>query len=179
MRHRKVNRKLGRESHQRIALLRSLCSSLVKYEKIRTTLQKAKELRKVVEKAITLAKKDGAEKNPVLLKFFHSSHDKEIIGRDKIKKFVSNLSKEVREKTLKFLKDPIKNEKPEFILEYLKPEGERKNGPKILRIEGLITKLVKRIAPRFKDVSGGYTKIFKTGFRRGDAAEMAVIQFAK
>ena len=57
MRHKKTGRKFGRESHQRIALLRSLCTSLVKYEKIETTLQKAKDLRREIEKALTIAKK--------------------------------------------------------------------------------------------------------------------------
>jgi len=57
MRHKKIGRKFGRESHQRLALLRSLCTSLVKYEKIETTLQKAKDLRREIEKAVTIAKK--------------------------------------------------------------------------------------------------------------------------
>ena len=56
MRHQIKLRKFGRESHQRKALLRSLCTSLVKYEKIETTLAKAKDLRRVIEKAVTLAK---------------------------------------------------------------------------------------------------------------------------
>ena len=46
MRHQKTMRKFGRESHQRKALLRSLCTSLVKYERIETTLQKAKDLKR-------------------------------------------------------------------------------------------------------------------------------------
>ena len=57
MRHKKSGRKFGRESHQRKALLRSLCTSLVKYEKIETTVQKAKDLRREIEKAVTIAKK--------------------------------------------------------------------------------------------------------------------------
>ena len=60
MRHQIKLRKFGRESHQRKALLRSLCTSLVKYEKIETTLAKAKDLRRVIEKAVTLAKNYNA-----------------------------------------------------------------------------------------------------------------------
>ena len=180
MRHRKIGRKFGRESHQRLALLRSLCSSMVKYEKIQTTLPKAKDLRRVIEKAVTLAKSDGAEKKNELLNYFHSSQDKEIVGRDKIKKYLSNLPTELREQTEKFFKDPKKNPKPGFVLEYLSAErSEKKRAPRILRVEGILTKLVKRIAPRFKDISGGYTRIYKLGPRRGDAAEMAVIEFTK
>jgi large subunit ribosomal protein L17 len=178
MRHRKVGRKFGRESHQRTALLRSLSSSLIKYEKIVTTVPKAKDLRRYIERAITLAKNEGADKCTELSAFFHSTHDKELVGRDAIKKFISNLKKEDREKVEKYMEDPAKNEKPDFILGYMASTEKRKNGPRILRIEGLMTKLIKRIAPRFKEVPGGYTKIYKIGGRRGDNAEMAVIQFS-
>lgn len=179
MRHSKIGRKFGRESHQRTALLRSLCSSLVKYERIETTLQKAKDMKRIIERAVTMAKAENAEKNPELLKFFHSSHDKELIGRDAIKKFISNLNKEIREQVEKYIADPKANQKPEIVTEYLASEGDRAKGPRILRLEGLLSKLVKRIAPRYKDVNGGYTRIFKTGYRRGDAAEMCIIEFTK
>ncbi len=177
MRHKKIGRKFDRESHQRTALLRSLCSSLVKYERIQTTLPKAKDLRRIIEKAVTMAKKEGAEKKDELVNFFHSSEDKEIKGREAIRKYISNLPKVLREKAEKYLEDPKKNPKPEFVVEYLASDGERAKGPRILRVEGIITKLVKRIAPRFKEVGGGYTRIFKLGKRRGDAADMALIEF--
>ncbi|RCK78507.1 MAG: LSU ribosomal protein L17p [Candidatus Ozemobacter sibiricus] len=177
MRHKKIGRKFGRESHQRSALLRSLCSSLVKYERIQTTLAKAKDLRRMIEKAVTMAKQEGALKKPELYGFFHSSEDKEIVGRDAIKRYLSNLPKTVREKAEKYIENPTQNPKPDFIVELLTSDGERAKGPKILRVEGIMTKLVKRIAPRFKEQGGGYTRIFKLGKRRGDAAEMALIEF--
>lgn len=178
MRHKKIGRKFGRESHQRKALLRSLCTSLVKYERIQTTLAKAKDLRRVIEKAVTIAKSGEASlKKPELINFFHSPEDKEIVGRENIKRYISNLPKEIREQAEKYLENPTQNPKPDFILEYLTNQGDRANGPKILRVEGVLTKLVKRIAPRFKNQNGGYTRIFKLGKRRGDAAEMALIEF--
>jgi large subunit ribosomal protein L17 len=179
MRHQKTGRKFGRESHQREALLRSLCSSLVKYERIQTTLPKAKDLRRVIEKAVTMAKKEGAAKKNELHTYFHATHDREIIGRDNIRKYLSNLPKEDREAAEKYLEDPAKNPKPAFVVEYLASQGDRKNGPRILRIEGIVSKLVNRIAPRFKEVPGGYTRIYKLGPRRGDNAEMALIEFTK
>ncbi len=179
MKHRKVGRKFGRETHQRLALLRSLCTSLVKYERITTTLQKAKDLRRLIERAVTMAKGEKAESKPQLFGYFHSYEDKEIIGRDAIKKYLSNLQGDIRKAAEKFIEDPKKNPKPEFIMEYLESVGDRKAGPRVLRVEGVMTKLVKRIAPRFKDVSGGYTRIYKLGLRRGDNAEMAIIEFTK
>jgi large subunit ribosomal protein L17 len=59
MRHRKSGRKLGRNSSHRKAMYRNMAASLVHHETIKTTLPKAKELRRVVEPLITLAKEDG------------------------------------------------------------------------------------------------------------------------
>ncbi|MFL2554815.1 MAG: 50S ribosomal protein L17 [Candidatus Rariloculaceae bacterium] len=59
MRHRKSGRKLGRNSSHRIAMFRNMATSLLQHETIKTTLPKAKELRRVVEPLITLAKQDG------------------------------------------------------------------------------------------------------------------------
>lgn len=207
MRHKKSGRKFGRESHQRKALLRSLCTSLVKYEKIETTLQKAKDLRREIEKAVTLAKKLNslkgenevqtkalkASKRTLLENFFHGNDDREILGRTEIKRYISNLSKETREAAEKYLEDPNKNPKPEFIMEYIPAtckrnvpgkDGkeivrERTNAQKILRVEGTLSKLINRIAPRFEATPGGYTRIYKLGNRRGDNAEMAIIEFTK
>lgn len=62
MRHRKSGRKLGRNAPHRKAMYRNMAASLVQHETIKTTLPKAKELRRVVEPLITLAKEDGASR---------------------------------------------------------------------------------------------------------------------
>lgn len=62
MRHRKSGRKLGRKSPHRKAMYRNMAASLVQHETIKTTLPKAKELRRVVEPLITLAKEDGVSR---------------------------------------------------------------------------------------------------------------------
>jgi large subunit ribosomal protein L17 len=219
-------RKFGRESHQRKALLRSLCTSLVKYERIETTLAKAKDLRREIEKAVTIAKKyntikgedtatiNGQKlaKRTILENYLHGTADQEILGRDNIKKYLSNLSKENREAVENYMKDPEKNGKPDFIISYIassctrmvkdkngvlvekkrgEDKGEKakkntKNGetkmvkssaPRILRVEGTLNKLINRIAPRYESKNGGYTRIYKLGHRRGDNAEMAIIEF--
>ena len=59
MRHRKSGRRLGRNSSHRKAMFRNMAASMIKHETIKTTLPKAKELRRVVEPLITLAKEDS------------------------------------------------------------------------------------------------------------------------
>ena len=59
MRHKKIGRKLGRNSSHRKAMYRNMASSLIEHESITTTIAKAKELRRTIEPLITLAKEDG------------------------------------------------------------------------------------------------------------------------
>ena len=66
MRHRKSGRRLGRNSAHRKAMYRNMAASLMRHERIRTTLPKAKELRRVVEPLITLAKDDGVSQRRLL-----------------------------------------------------------------------------------------------------------------
>ncbi len=67
MRHRQPGRSLGRPTAERVALFRSLVTELVRYEKIRTTLPKAKEVRPIAERAITLAKRGDVHARRLLL----------------------------------------------------------------------------------------------------------------
>ncbi len=78
MRHRKAGRQLGRKSPHRTAMYRNMASSLVLHETIRTTLPKAKELRRVVEPLITLAKQDGVAQRR---RAFDRLRDKEVVGK--------------------------------------------------------------------------------------------------
>ena len=78
MRHRNIGRQLSRNSSHRKALLRNMTVSLVRHEVIRTTLPKAKELRRVVEPLITLAKDDTVAKRRLA---FSRTRDKEVVGK--------------------------------------------------------------------------------------------------
>lgn len=78
MRHQKSGRKLNRTSSHREAMFRNMASSLVKHELIRTTLPKAKELRRVAEPLITLAKTDGVANRRLA---FARMRDKEAVGK--------------------------------------------------------------------------------------------------
>ena len=78
MRHRKSGRKLGRNSPHRKAMFRNMATSLVRHETIRTTVPKAKDLRRVVEPLITLAKVDGVANRRLA---FSRLRDKEAVGK--------------------------------------------------------------------------------------------------
>ena len=78
MRHRKSGRRLGRNSSHRKAMFRNMASSIVKHETIRTTVPKAKELRRVVEPLITLAKEDSVANRRLA---FNRLRDKEAVGK--------------------------------------------------------------------------------------------------
>ncbi len=115
MRHSMANRKLGRTSSHRKALFRNQLASLIEHERIVTTLIKAKELRPIAEKIVTLGKKGT----------LHA----------------------------------------------------RRNAGKMLASDALLRKLFDDLAPRFQERAGGYTRIVKLGNRRGDGAEMAILEF--
>lgn len=117
MRHGNANRKLGRTSSHRNAMFRNQLASLIASERIVTTLPKAKELRPIAEKLITLAKNDSV----------HA----------------------------------------------------RRQAARQVPSDELIAKLFDTIGPRFSARPGGYTRIMKLGARRGDAAEMAILELVE
>jgi large subunit ribosomal protein L17 len=117
MRHGMANRKLGRTSSHRLALFRNQLASLIQNERIVTTLPKAKELRPIAEKLITLARNDSV----------HA----------------------------------------------------RRQAARQVPDDALIAKLFDTIGPRFSTRPGGYTRIMKLGARRGDSAEMAILEFVE
>ena len=108
------NRKLGRTSDQRKAMLRAMVTYLLENGQIKTTVTRAKEVQPVAEKMITLAK--------------------------------ANTLASYRQALAFITKEDVAN------------------------------KLFKEIGPKYADRNGGYTRIVKIGPRRGDAAEMAIIQ---
>ena len=78
MRHRKIGRKLGRDSSHRKAMFRNMAASLIEFESISTTLPKAKELRRTLEPLITLAKEDGVSRRRMA---FNKLRNKTAVGK--------------------------------------------------------------------------------------------------
>ena len=107
-------RKLGRDSSARKALFRGMLTSLFQHERIETTEAKAKELRKLADQMVTLAKRGD----------LHARHQ---------------------------------------VLAYIMDED-------------VVKKLFDTVAPKYVDRQGGYTRVIKTGLRKGDAAPCAIIE---
>jgi large subunit ribosomal protein L17 len=123
MRHRVSHRKLGRVTEHRIAMLRNQAQALLKFERLETTVPRAKELRPFVERLITVAKRGiaGGDANG------RSLHARRLVLRD-------------------------------------------------IHDRDVVGKLFDTIAPRFETRPGGYTRILRIGYRRGDSAEVAQIE---
>ena len=115
MRHARGYRRLNRTHEHRKALFANMCGSLIEHEQIKTTLPKAKELRPIVEKLITLAKRGD----------LHA----------------------------------------------------RRQAAAQLKQDMHVERLFDILGPRYKDRQGGYVRILKAGFRYGDMAPMAIIEF--
>lgn len=152
MRHLKAHRKLNRTTEHRMSMLRNMATSLINAdnEYIVTTVQKAKELRPFVEKAITLAR-----------------HAQNLEGDDAKAKEVH-----LRRKAANYFHSgnrSFKKEQSRFGTQ--KGEVERTAGVKAVQ------RLFGELGERYKDRNGGYTRIVRIGGRRkGDNAEMAVIE---
>jgi large subunit ribosomal protein L17 len=117
MRHRNQGRKLNRTASHRKAMFTNMAAALIKHEQIKTTLPKAKELRPVVEKLVTLSRRGAKD--------LHA-----------------------RRQAIAQIGDDVQ-----------------------------VAKLFDVIGPRYAQRPGGYTRVLKAGFRHGDNAEMAFIEF--
>lgn len=117
MRHGRRTQRLSRSAPERNALLRNLLRGLFTYQKIETTIAKAKEVRKLADKLITLGKKDGLHSRRLVFAILHD--------RD------------------------------------------------------LTTKLFKEIAPLFKNRNGGYTRVIHSGARKGDGAQLGIVELTE
>lgn len=117
MRHNKAGRTLGRNSSHRRAMMRNMVTSLLDHDRITTTDARAKELRKLAEKMITLGKRGD----------LHA----------------------------------------------------RRQALQVIQDKKVVAKLFDRIAPRYQDRPGGYTRIIKLGARPGDNASLALIELVE
>ena len=172
-------RKLGRTASQRKALLRNQVTALLSNGKIVTTEAKAKEIRKQVESLIALAVKEKDNFEEVTIKAKVAKKDAE--GK-RVKEVVDGKKVTVYEEVEKTIKkdNPSRLHARRQMLKVLysvtevptAAAGKKKNTKEV----DLVDKLFTEIAPKYADRNGGYTRVLKMGPRRGDAAEMAIIQ---
>ena len=173
------NRKLGRTSSQRKALLRNQVTNLLYHGKIKTTETRAKEVRRIAESLITLAvkEKDNYEEVEVTAKVPKKDAD----GK-RVKEVVDGKKVTVYEEVKKTIKkdNPSRLAARRKILSVLYPVTEvPKDGKKVRKLTkevDMVAKLFDEIAPKYVDRKGGYTRMIKIGPRKGDAAEMVILE---
>ena len=166
-----ANRKLGKPTDQRKALLRNQVTNLIWYGRIETTLARAKEVASVAEHYITLAVRECDNTIEVTKE---TKNDKEQI----VTLTVTNDSPSrlhARRQCMAYLYNlPAPRKDDETKKEYAQRARDVKNP--------VVEKLFREIGPKYKarkaekGVGGGYTRIIKKGPRRGDAAEMAILE---
>lgn len=171
-------RKLGRTSSQRKALLRNQVTNLLFNGKMITTEAKAKEIRSIAEKMITLAvkEKDNYETVTVKAKVARKDKDgkrvKEVVDGKKVTVF------DEVEKTVK--KDKPSRLHARRLMEAyfypVKKVDHSLKGKKAVKDADLVAKMFDEIAPKYADRKGGYTRIVKIGQRKGDAAMEVLIE---
>ncbi len=172
-------RKLGRTSDQRKAMLRSLTTSLLYHGKIVTTEARAKEVRKIAEKMITLGVKEMDNFDEVTIKAKVARKDKD--GK-RIKEVKDGRKVTVYDEVDKKIKKdrPSRLHARRLMLEMLYPvvevptsnKGKKKNTKNV----DMPAKVFDDIAPKYANRKGGYTRIVKIGQRKGDGAMLVLLE---
>lgn len=164
-------RKLGRTASQRKAMLRNLTTNLLWYGRIKTTEAKAKEVRSIVDKMITLAIREYDQTVEVEKEFYNNK--KQIVKETFVNDLPSKLH--ARRLMMAYLYDVKEAKKDDENKADYKERTKDNKHP-------VVEKLFREYGPKYrarnqeKNCAGGYTKMYKLGPRRGDAAEMVIIE---
>jgi Ribosomal protein L17 len=171
-------RKLGRATDQRKAMLKSLVTALFEKGKIETTEARAKEVKNIAEKLITLAVGE--------VDSFTSKQVKVSAAKlDSTGKKITKAATSKNEKKYQVVEREVKTDL--VTVDNVSRLNARKKAMNwIYRVKdtdgkyvNIVDKLFDEIAPKFKGVNGGYTRIYKLGPRRGDAAEVVILELTK
>ena len=170
-----AQRKLGRATDQRLSILRGLVTALIIHGRIETTEARAKEVKKIAEKLITLAAKE--KDNFTTREVMVSAAKLDAKGRKVLKSATSKNGKKydvvVRETKTDIVQVDnasrlaVRRQTMLWLNKSHTAEGKALNPVDIL---------FNTVAPKYADRPGGYTRIIKLGARRGDASEMAILE---
>jgi len=172
-------RKLGRTSSQRKALLRNQVTNLLYHGKITTTEARAKEVRRIAEKLITMAVKE--KDNFTEVEVTAKVPKKDAHGR-RVKDTVNGKKVTVFDEVTKTVKkdNPSRLHARRKMLAVLYPVTEvPQDGKKVRKLSkkvDMCEKLFNEIAPKYADRNGGYTRIVKVGARKGDGALEVILE---
>ena len=169
-----ANRKLGKPSDQRVALLRNQTTALLWNGKIITTETRAKEIRSIAEKIITLAVNEYQNSDNVEKETYNEKG--QIIKVEKTQDRPSKLH--ARRQIMAYLYDiPEPKQEKDGKVESKSDYKERTKDNRHPVVEKLFREIAPKYDARIKEgKKGGYTRITKLGPRRGDAAEMVVLE---
>lgn len=170
-------RKLGFASKERKAALRKLTTDLLYYGRITTTVTRAKEVRRIAERIITLARKEHANFTQVTITAKIPKKDKD--GK-RIRQELNGKRVEIFEQVEKTIKkdSPSRLNARRKMMAVFYPVTELPQGAKkkkAVKVD-LVKKMFDEIGPKYVQRNGGYTRIIKIGLRKGDAAPMAIIE---
>jgi large subunit ribosomal protein L17 len=165
MRHKVKGRRLGRSKGHRIALRRSLITELFRHERIKTTTAKAKAIRSEAERTITLARNRGDADRLISL-----ANDSD---EETLKRLLTDA--QARRLLVAAGEDEDELQREAYAIA---SHAQRLVARNITDRE-IVYKLFHDIAPRFVERDGGYTRLFKLGQRKGDRAEMAVLELVE
>ena len=168
-------RKLGKPTDQRMAMLKSLTTDLILNEQIVTTEARAKEVKSIVDSIIALAVKEKDNYEEVDCKVVKAKLDSK--GKKVTEKVTSKNGKEY----LRVVKEETTEKRQKDMPSRLNARRKMmKTLNKVKDADGknidLTAKLFNEIAPKYEGRVGGYTRILKLGQRRGDAAEVVILQ---
>ena len=170
-----TNRKLGKTTDIRLAMLRTQVTDLILHGKIETTEARAKEIKAIADSIISLAIREKDNFETVDVKVVKAKLDSkgnkvtELVKSKNGKEYLKVVKEETTEKRQKDMPSRL-NARRKIMKTLNKVKDE--NGNNI----DLIGKLFNEIAPKYKERVGGYTRILKLGQRRGDAAEIVILQ---
>ncbi len=170
-----TNRKLGRTTDIRVAMLKTLTTDLILNGKVETTEARAKEVKAIADSLIALAVKEKDNFETVDVKVVKAKLDSkgnkvtEIAKSKNGKEYLKVVKEETTESRQKDMPSRL-NARRKMMTKLNKVKDEKGNNI------DLIAKLFNEIAPKYEGRVGGYTRIVKAGPRKGDGAEVAILQ---